>query len=538
MPRLLAAALLLLAGCDEVARPDGGTVIKPPPQVFLTVDESNVIGDRIRGKVNVSGCKTVAQVQLLESGEFLADLNYATSPTDFELPAGLFGPLWPSRGFAASLTFTAKVLCDDARTNVSQPVGVSFFPVASHLAKNVQLLPDSFIVEGGLGGTPVTFLGCNVTPTGSTLVRANTSGEIIAQTSTAPDCSYATQISDRAKATGTRWVLEPGRAAYAIDPSLNVLKVLYGKFDRIGVDPLNGTALLWASTVGAERVLKVEPVATTNLDWSRPIAGIVNATPVFDSANRVVWVATWQFNMGAFTGDVVTWKLDLDTHALLNGVGSTLTPPIVLRQVFAQTVNTPIMPQGFFRADGELIYLPLLSVDTTGIARTTIVACSSYALCDANTAARRWSSRTFDGVLNVVLPFSKGNYLAAIGPYQAWFLEAERGAVRNLSDAPIRPSMPQQFLGVQAGLGSDLYLLAGPVFDEFTPAYPNEAIAIDDPITGELYRFSFGSGESPGAGLYMGVDDSGQAWFRVGPDQVKPNPLSDYRLKRGMTVIP
>lgn len=358
MRRMHVVALLVCAGCDVQVQPDGGTSIKPPPQVFLTVDEGNVIGDRIRGKVNVSGCKAVAQVQLLKSEKFLADLNYTTSPTDFELPAGLFATLWPSRGFAASLTFTAKVLCDDARTNTSQAVGVSFFPVASHLATNVQLLPDSFIVEGGLGGTPVTFLGCNVTPTGSTLVRANTSGEIIAATDTAPDCSYATEISDRAKATGTRWVLEPGRAAYTIDPSLKVIEQLLGKFDRIGVDPLNGTALLWDSTVGSERVLEVrEPTAGTSRDWSRTIIGIVNATPVFDSASRVVWVATWQYLPGPATGDVVTWKLDLDTSALLNGVGTIINPPIVLHQVFAQTVNTPIMPQGFFRADGGL-HLP------------------------------------------------------------------------------------------------------------------------------------------------------------------------------------
>jgi hypothetical protein len=124
-----------------------------------------------------------------------------------------------------------------------------------------------------------------------------------------------------------------------------------------------------------------------------------------------------------------------------------------------------------------------------------------------------------------------------VGPYQAWFLDSQFGVVRNLGDQPIRPSGNLQLLGVQPGLDKEVYLLSGPVFDQ-RASYPIEAIAVDDPASGELWRFQYGSGESPNAGLYLGVDESGQSWLRVGIDQVKPNPLKDYRTKRGPTVLP
>src|SRR5207248_3224655 len=123
-----------------------------------------------------------------------------------------FSNLYPTLGIAASLTLKAKVVCDDARTNNSQPVGVRFFPIAQRFtaSSGEQVVTDNFIAEGGLGGTANTFLGCAVTTTGTELARVDLMGNIVAFNNTLPfDCSLATQISDRSNVTGTRWVLEP-----------------------------------------------------------------------------------------------------------------------------------------------------------------------------------------------------------------------------------------------------------------------------------------------------------------------------------------
>lgn len=531
--------LMVACGCDGGQGGDGG-VIKPPPQVFLTLDETNVIDVRITGKVNVTGCKSVAQVQLLESGKFLADLNYSTSPTTFELKQGLFATLW-TRGIAGSFTFTAYVQCDDGRNNTSQPVGVSFFPVASRLSTGSQMLPDAFIVEGGLGGSAVSFLGCLSGTTGNVVGRVDLSGNITATIKgDVPVCDDSTEVSEVSRATGTRWILQPGAAAYAVDKDLKVIKRVNGVFHLMAVDPQGGSVILYDSTINSEHLVKADPVASTSNDWQRPIAGIPNATPIFDFGMRIVWLATWQLQnqAGGRRGDVVTWKLNLDTGALLNGLGpGGVSPPIILSQDFGQTVNKPIQPQCYFNADGTLIFIPAINTDLAGVVHTTVIACSTAAMCDASTPARYWTSETFDGIVNLVIPFSKGNLLAAVGPYQAWFLDTQQGRVLNLSHQAIRPSGNLQILGLQPGIGSDLYLLNGPA-SESGSGYPVEAVAVDAPTQGELWRFSYGAGASPVSGITMGVDQSGQTWFRVGADQVKPHPLVDYRAKRGPTMLP
>jgi hypothetical protein len=534
MRTALVVLAVALTACPTTSGTDGGD-LTPPPQVFLTLLEPNVIDTSFRGTVNVTGCAQVAQVQLLQGGTFLTDVPWSGHATAFTLTPGSFAGLYGKLGLAAKLSLSAKVVCDDARTNTSQPVGAQFFPVASRISVSPQALPDAFVAEGGLGGAAVTFLGCIGSSTGTQLARADTSGTVIA-TNPAVPCDANSTFSERSKVTGTRWVLLPGKAAYAFDANLTVVKSVTGKIDRMGVGA-NGTAILWDSTLATEQLIKVDPVASGGNDWIVPLAGIMNADPVIDVGNRVVWVSSWIYNLGSTAGDIVISKYNLDTAALLNGVNGG-GAPVLIHQVF-DVVNTPLQdhgPQGAFNSNGSLYYAPLLSKDVSGVIHTSILGCATVGSCDG--AGRKFvTSPPFDGVVNLVMPFSAGNLLAAIGPFQAWFLDPS-GAVVNLGGVAVKPTGSLQILGVQAGVGTDFYLLDGPVVST-GGAWPIEAIGVDAPQSGELFRFGFGAGTAgPLDGLTMAVDEQGQSWFRVGADQVKPLTLGEYRTARGATVNP
>jgi hypothetical protein len=511
----------------------------PPPQVFLTVNESTVVGDKITGRVSVSGCASVTQVQILQGGTFLTDAMFTKSPTDFTLPAGLFSNLYPRLGIAAPLSLSAKVVCGDGRQNTSQAVGVTFFPVASKFSLGgKQVMPDAFVAEGGLGGNPVGFIGCVGTTIGTALGKADTMGNVPKYNDAIPfACDYNTEISERSPVTGTRWVLQPGKGAYAIDASLNVTAQFMGDVRRMGV-ARDGSGIFWMDHTPSPLALKLNPRGGGNpVVWSAPAGGIINSTPVVSEGDNTVVLATWQYNMGTYQGDIVVFKYNFLTGALVNGVGPGLGPPVIYRQQFPM-LNQPITPFVTLNRDGSIVVMPFFTIDTSDTVRTTVIACSTSPVGSQCTGPdRRWTAPTFNGVVNLVLPFSAGNYLAAVGPYQAWFLDAQTGVVRNLGEQPLRPSGSLQILGVQPGVGSEFYLLNGPASETVT-TYPVEVVATDKPESGELWRFSAGSGESPLAGLYLGVDDSGQAWLRVGPDQVKPLTLTEYRAARGPTPIP
>ncbi len=543
------AGVLLLAvlavSCEQQV------VVPPPPnppQVFLTVRESNVIGDAVRGQVNVSGCKKVAQVQLLQGEAFLADVNYTTSPTEFTLSPGLFASLYPRLGIAAALTLKAKVICDDARTNNSQPVGVKFFPIATRYASTVpgeQLVTDNFVAEGGLGGSRNTFLGCSPNTTGTQLVRVDTMGAVVAFNNTLPfDCSLSTQISELSLVSGTRWVLEPGAGAYAIrNDTLQITKVVRErKAARMGVGA-KGSAAIWVDESGRSRVLKVDPVTSTSNDWTFPrdfitpirLFGIMNSDPVIDDGSgAAVWVSEWRFDVGSKIATIVPFKLDLLNGALLNGVVNGQPAVIVEQQHPLDAASQPIMPEGFFTSDGAFFTMPFIALN----AQTSVIYSCATAFGQCEGAARRWSSVPFPGILRKVVPYSLGNIYAAIGPYSVYFLNGQLGTVMNLGEQPLQPSGSLVVVGVQAGLGSDFYVLTGPNFGPGVTSYAMEIIATDAPASGELWRLEYGSGESSSTAMYMGVDANRQVWIRTGTDLIKPLPNIDYRNARGPTVLP
>lgn len=548
----------LLAACDPDPVPDGG-VPANPPQVFLTVTEPNVIGDAVTGKVNVSGCKKVAGVELMHQTTRLMTLDYTKSPTDFSLPSGTFAGLYTSLGIAVPLTLKAKVTCDgDGRTNVSQPVGVTFFPIAQRYktADGSQIVPDQFVAEGGFGGTPVSFIGCALTNQGTTIVRVNNAGEVLAfvNPSSMPfPCSLNTQITELTTVLGNggyRWVFEPNAGAFALEMgTFNVHKQLRNsKAQRIGVGS-KGTAAVWINESGTQnRIAKLTPTLDTSNDWETPTAGvigsfpaggIVNADPLVDEGlGSSIWVMAWIFNaaQGARYADFVPYQFDLATRTLRNAVTNN-QPVVMIRQQYPlNEVSEPIIPQGFFAANGSTFIFPSYLTDTQQITQTVILSCSTGpGLCEGT--ARRWNTPNIPGMMRMVTPFSNGNRYAVVGPYTVYFLDAQRGTIINLGEQPIRPSGSQIVVGVQSGSNADFFVLAGPNLGD-APSFATEIIAVDSPQAGELWRLNWGSGETPGNGMHIGVDGAGQSWLRVGNDLIKPLTLGEYRMARGPTMLP
>lgn len=537
MARSVLVLVVALSACKSPDQVDAG----PPklrPQVTIAAKESNVIGTEVTGTITVSGCTKVAQLQVLEHGTFLAEVPFTKSPAPFTLTRSNFAGLY-SRGLAADLTLSAKVVCDDGRDNTSQGIGVTFFPVEQVLSPGSQVLPDAFIANGGLGGTKVTFIGCIGVAGGATALAAyDAAGTQVALNAALPfSCSEKLIIGPRSQANGLRWVLEPGVGALLVDDALSKKKQVLGNLKNMGVST-TGVGVFWLDALaGNGKLLAIKPQAETSADWAADVVGIANADPVIDEGNRRVWASLWQFTLHPpmNTGDVVVYSFDFDSGALVNGVGSS-GPPIILHQTFSTQVNEPIMPLGTFNAGGSLLFMPVLSLDSSNIVHSTVLACSTAGDCDGASLSRKWTSELFDGEVNQVVPFSAGNALVAFGPYHAWFLSAQTGVVTNLAHVDVAPTGGLKVLGVQPGVKSELYLLNGPVIENKT-TYPTEVVAVDRPETGEVYRFTFGSGLAPSTGITMGVDDTGQAWFRVGADLVKPLLIEEYRQARGPTKL-
>jgi hypothetical protein len=385
------------------------------------------------------------------------------------------------------------------------------------------------VAEGGFGGSGTTFIGCVGTQTGTALARVDTQGNIVKQLDAMPfNCSANSYISDKSPVKQVRWLMEPALGAFAFDSNLNVTSQYTGKKVKfIGVAK-DGDALLVIDSIPQTQLVRVAAIGANNTAlWSVPYSGIMNAPPVVDAPNDVVWTSAWNYNGGAQKGDVDAFQLSYSTGALTaSHVITTLT--------FANMIDTPVTPMGAFNADGTILYLPLSTTDTSGNVSSVIFACATNADgCQNN--SRRWASQTFSGALTTVAPYGSGGYIVAAGPTQVQFLTGSSGATASHSGAPITPTGSNLVLGIQPGTSTELYVLNGPTPPATGMSYPTEVVAIDKPEDGELYRFDFGAGGTPAGGIAMAVDDNGQAWFRVGRMLVKPQTLQSYRAARGPT---
>ena len=146
------------------------------------------------------------------------------------------------------------------------------------------------------------------------------------------------------------------------------------------------------------------------------------------------------------------------------------------------------------------------------LAKMELISCStSGGLCDGASASRRWTSVPFPGIMRAIVPYSQNNVYAVIGPFAVYFLSGQLGTVLNLGEQPLTPSGSLVVVGVQPGSGTDFYILTGPDFGPGVPSFASEIVATEAPSAGELWRLTWGSGESSGNAMYIGVDDA-QFW--------------------------
>lgn len=547
--------LFALAGC-----PDPNVVDPPPPppppRAFLTIPTTTIAAPTLKGSVTTMGCKKVGQVQILESNNFVMDARYSGEPTNFEIAPALFNTLYPQRGFSTSLSLTAKVVCEDVNTladggftvreGTSQPVSVQYLPVASVRTDNgKQTLPDTFIAEGGIGSQPTTFIGCVGTQTGTALLRIDQNGTALAVNETLPfDCSFASIITDKNTQSGTRWLWVPQRGAFAFDGNLNITSSFLGAIDRFSVSPVDGDAIagLDDRAGGLVEFVRLKARLTQQGEsaklWSTLTGtgypGSFCADPLVEPGMRRVYTCSWQYRMGEGKGSIVVIVYNYDTAQLLND-----PPPAILSFEFGTPINRPIPPTAAFKEDGTVLFAPLLTVDRqTGDFNTTVLACPSTT-AGCMVGVRRWQSPTFLGELTTIVPFSRGNFLAAVGPSAAYLLGSNDGQVKNLGGTePLRPTGSLVIQGLVTGKGNDLYLLNGARAQVNQLTFPVEIIATDHPSSGELWKLAIQGGTHPADSLTLAIDDNGQAWMRVGVDQVRPLGLMQYREQRGATTPP
>ncbi|MBL8917430.1 MAG: hypothetical protein JNJ54_01100 [Myxococcaceae bacterium] len=561
MRRLLSGVVVVVAlVCTACPDPNPVPPTPPaPPRAFLTLPATTVVAPSVKGSVTTMGCKKVGQVQILESGNFIMDAKYSGEPTNFEILPALFNPLFPVRGFSTRLSLSAKVVCEDVNTlpdggftireGLSQPLSLTFLPVESvRTLGGQQTLPDTFVAEGGVAGQPTTFIGCAGTNTGANaLIRIDTTGRVVAQNTSLPfPCDYSSTITDRNSVSGTRWLWVPQAGAFSFDGDLNIRSTFTGEISRLSVSPIEGDALITLEDPSAAtkaQVIRLRARQMMGQDsrvWSTlkgPLdtgfPGQFNADPVVDVGSRRVYTSSWQKALQSTTGLIAVLVYSYDTGDLVNA-----PPPAILTFSFPNVLNRPIVPNGAFKEDGTVYYAPLISIDNAGNVSTTTLACATNT-SGCQGAARRWTGPTWRGELTTIVPFSRGNFVAVVGPFATYFIGTSDGLVKNLGGVePLRPTGSLITVGVTPGKGTDFYLLNAPVPSGMNPTFPTEIIATDHPASGELWNLSIAGGGQPADSIFIAVDDNGQPWMRVGPDQVRPLGNMQYRDRRGATTPP
>ena len=494
-----------------------------PPQVSLTVASSSIVDTQIGYTLQVTGCDAVSSVQILDKGTVVATATYAGNPTQGALAASQVP--FATDGIAASLSLTAKAVCADGRSNVSQAVAVTFFPVSQVIrnAGGTQVVPDQFYAEGS--GAGVTFVGCSGQPNGSTaLVRVDATGAVVAANTGLPfPCSNSTWFTDKnpADPNGTRWMVAPGVGIMAFGPSLQTEGFLLGAYSALAQGP-DGDAVAWISQGGSPSNPQLTRVHYTNgqVLWAYQPEGLLTGNPAITSGGAVI-VPEFVNQLGMNQGTVT---LDLLNYNYQTTPGCTTIPCLAaLSAQYALTIisygflgTQPPIPTGF-SANGTTVYFAY----QTPSAQSNVIACSTTPAGSGGCTGldQRWTSPSLGGVVNSALPFSNGTRIAAVAAQRGWFLDASLGTVVNAGGLAITPTGSLITTGVSFGQGSDVYLLNGS-----GAALPTEIVAIDDPARGEVFRYDMPSGT-----LTVAVDDSGQPWMRVGNDLVKTWPLSQYR---------
>lgn len=513
----------------------GGSVNPPPPpvppQVFLTNPlENPQIGPTLKVRVNVSGCASVKHIDLKHNKTvFLKGIDSPKVPADIDLLPTAFNNLYNSLGISANLNLSATAICDDDRTNTSTGLGIQYFPVASKLdpGSGMQtMLPDAFVAEGGLGGTP-TFVGCISVNDQLAIAHVDTMGLVPLFNSTLPfACSASSTITDKNLASGTRWLLDSG-GVFSFDEQLDIKGGMTGSFTNIGVGPEGDLMAYTNHSLGGHSLFRVPANGTPDMPiWANSTqpqgtfaSGTLLTNPVVDTSG-VVFTLTWAYMFDTFSGHVQVEKYNWNTGQFIGATD-------IGTQSYGD-FNVPVLPGAAFSQDGRVVYLAVQATGVSGRTSSSIVACSTLNPMCQVPGGVQWQSPSLDAVVIAVLPYFNDKIIAAIAPDRIFFIDGDTGVLISWMSEPLVASPGLGVIQLQAGAGRDFYMLNGSA-----GGYPTEVVAVDDPASGELWRLNIQGGSSPQTGITMGIDVTGQSWLRVGTAQVKPLSLSEYRNVRG-----
>lgn len=497
------AGAVTAAGCSPPPPPP----LPDPPRVSLVSASANVADTRLELTLNISGCDDVSVVDILDRGRRLQSVAFTGNPTIVTLAPNAF--VYDT--IAANLSLVAKATCTDGRVASSSPASVRYLPVQDVVRGTAgPVVTDVFLAEGK--DANVGFLGCSGNGNGTTaILRVDRLGEVKHFNLMPPfACTNALWFTDRNLSSGKRWMVEPGQGAAALDPVLNVTGFINGAAQLLGVGP-DGDAVVYFGGSGGGGGEYVQRIAHAGgqVKWTFQLPGQALANPVIQSAFGV-YVPLYIDNFGALKGTIAVQRIDYET-----GVATTADQSD-LQTVTYQTGDLPPKPAMAFNNDGTIAYTAFQQVKGSSV----VTACASNVPGCSGTA-RKWQSLTLPGVVSALIPYANGSIIAAITPQFVWFLDASNGFLLNKEGKPISPEGALVTMGVQPGLERDFYILTG---TGFAGSLPVEVIAVDDPASGELYRYSVS-----GYSLMAGVDAGGRLWLRTGNDLALTLPIAEYQ---------
>lgn len=507
LPLLTLGLLATLSACPSTVVP------QPPPekpQVSILMPVVDVVGEALSFTVHVSGCESVRTLEIYDGSRFIKSVPPSLPETPVTVMAN---ELDYSRGFALSIAFRARAVCDDGRENLSRAQAATYMPVEKVYASATgeQLVTDLFTVEGR--GEDATFIGCTWNPTFSqtTVVRVDVTGAVVDESLAMPfTCTHGTVFTDPHPVTGKRWLWDREGGAVAMDPDLVFSGQYLGSIDGFMVEPGSGDGLVMPRLNGT-RVRRIRHNTPNTAVWEQDVFIDANlfGTPAVTALGLVLPLEGSDL-VDDSDNTLSVSRIDVDTGAI---VASTL----VLNEAADAIAYSE--HQGFtmtVKEDGTRVYMPRLGSD----GRATIRACSTEVPDCSQAPGLLWESTPHEDWPTFIQPYANGSRILVASAFWAMVLDGETG--QRIGNA-FFPTGAVGFTGVVLGRGEAFYLLTAPASDGISPLATG-VVAVDDPALGPVFRYSVNSGS-----LGLAVDEDGIAWMRLGTRLAKALPLPDYR---------
>jgi len=557
--------VLLLCAC-------GGDKNKIPPEpvhhVYLTAPDPYVVGGAVPVIVRVQGCTKVLQAQVFQEDTPIADIRFDEKNTaQLSLPAKTFESFYPELGFAAQLKLKARVKCEDGHSKDSLPQSIFFMPVESVVEPETGMAAtDTFAATGGTSSLPTTFFGCAADFQNSQpffLAHFKPNGESIGQIpmgNTEFQCNAHTKISAPAPAphNNTRWAYTAGDTkdkqknlctlfAFRDKPSFEAVdKTGFKSYDfescKGFVMDAQGNAYV---VVEDSQGFRLTRIAVAGGDEARNDSGKLSfpviqffafpGYPVVSGQNLflLLWTRVGtglngmlevvRFDISGTVTDIHrNWPVPLCNP---NGISGSLEKCPSIPLSFSRGPTTPV-PAAILSANASRLYL------AKGTSPNDYFV-DVYNVSNLSQPLASWGP--IESPITKLSLSRDESFLVASTNQRAHFLSTTPSGNKlpELGE-PLSISGTLYITGHVHGPGNSLILLGTPFFEEPGQyGWPLEAIAVDSPRQGELWRFNYGEeGKEPPQAIAVAFDDGGQMWMRAGAKLIKLLPQTEYRKAR------